>query len=113
MKCFIAIICLLTFTYCLRLPDPPRANDLEDHFGTNPGANLYGPVHPGAVGNRDLMRQGMNSGIPITPITNFHQEINPHDVVAGNFLNTAPDASKIIKPNLAGKKFLILKILTK
>jgi len=89
------------------LPAPPRANDLTDHFGSNPSANLYGPVPPVLGVGGDLMRQGMNSGIPLTPIKNFAQEVVPADVVAGNFLNTAPDASKIIKPNLAGKLIII------
>ena len=67
------------------LPRPPRANDLSDHYGTNPSANMYGPVSPILHGG-DLMRQGMLSGIPITPIKNFDQEVVPSEVVAGNFL---------------------------
>ncbi len=90
----------------MRLPDPPRANDLEDHFGSNPSSNLYGPVPP-AVKAGQLMRRGANEGIPITPITNFNQEISPPDVVAGNLTNTAPDASKIMKPKLAGNIIFI------
>ena len=85
---------------------PPRANDLSDHFGTNPSANSYGPPPPVLGVNGDLMRQGMLSGIPISPIKNFEQEINPSAVVAGDLLNTAPDASKIITPVLASKDFI-------
>lgn len=82
---------------------PPRANDLTDHFGTNPSSNNYGPRPPVLGVNGDLMRQGMLSGIPISPIKNFEQEINPKDVVAGDLLNTAPDASKIVNAHLASK----------
>ena len=109
MKCIIASILifniLTSYANCLHvsLPSPPRANDLSDHFGTNPSANLYGPLPPVLAGG-DLFRQGMNSGIPITPIKNFAQEVTPREVVAGQFLNTAPDASVILKPTLAGMK---------
>jgi hypothetical protein len=109
MKCiFIAIICLSAIVnsiiglHLTKLAGgPPRANDLSDHFGTNPSANAYGPVTSILGVKGDLMRQGMLSGIPITPITNLDLEINPKEVVAGDLLNTAPDASKIINPNIA------------
>jgi len=100
-----SILCLTilsNFAFAYKKQGPPRANDLSDHFGSNPSANQYGPVPPVVGGSHDLMRQGMLSGIPITPIKNFSQEVQPKEVVAGNFLNTAPDASLIIKPKLAG-----------
>jgi hypothetical protein len=82
----------------------PKALDLEDHFGTEPVQNLYGPqTRQGTV---DLMREGvypyMQEGI--TPITNFNQEIDPSQVVGGDFDNTAYDASKIIRPEMAVPK---------
>lgn len=112
MKYLIASVLIITILNGMalglkkeNLPRPPRANDLSDHYGTNPSANMYGPVSPILHGG-DLMRQGMLSGIPITPIKNFDQEVVPSEVVAGNFLNTAPDASKIMKPILAGILYL-------
>ncbi len=101
---FLTFVAFLSYILSLniRLPSPPRANDLTDHFGTNPSANKYGPRAP-IVPSGQLMRQGIHSGIPITPITNFEQQINPKQVVAGNLLNTAPDAKKIEKPDMAGK----------
>ena len=83
-----------------KLPSPPRANDLADHFGTNPSANVFGPRGP-VLGQGQLMRQGMNSGVPFKPITNFDLEIDPKLVVGGDLTNTAPDAEKIINPPLA------------
>ncbi len=93
---------LIVLTSAMKLPGPPRGNDLNDHFGSNPSANKYGPISP-VLKPGQLMRVGLHSGIPITPMTNFNQEINPKDVVAGDLLNTAPDALKIIKPHMAGK----------
>lgn len=109
MKFIVGLLCLAILTnlsFQIRLPDPPRANDLANHYGTNPSANVYGPVPP-TLQPGQLMRRGVTSGIPITPINNFNQEIDPKAVVSGDLLNTAPDASKIITPPLAEPKLKI------
>ena len=83
----------------------PKALDLSDHFGTEPVQNIYGPK-PDTI--QRLAREGVTSeATPITPINNFHQEISPPDVVSGDLLNTAYDASKIIKAPIAGITILI------
>lgn len=81
-------------------PLTPKASDLSDHFGTEPAAGIYGPK--GYVDQR-LAREGITGkDTPITPITNFNQEINPSQVVSGDLVNTSYDASRIIKPIMAG-----------
>jgi hypothetical protein len=91
------------------LPFPPTASDLTDHFGTEPSQNLYGPQ---AIPKLRLARTGVESGIDgvnpthITPIRNFHQAINPNEVVAGDLDNTSFDASRIITPEIASKYFI-------
>jgi hypothetical protein len=85
------------------LPSPPAANDLANHFGSEPNANLFGPQNRnlGAL----LPREGIIPGqpTPITMITNFNKEINPSQVVSGNLNNSAYDAGKIIKAEIASK----------
>ena len=49
-------------------------------------------------------RVGLNSGVPLMPIENFHQEIYPPSVASGNLTNTAPDATKIIRVPYASPK---------
>ena len=50
------------------------------------------------------MREGITGkDTPITPIQNFNKEINAGQVVSGELDNTSYDASKIIKPIMAGK----------
>jgi hypothetical protein len=85
------------------LPTTPKANDLSDHYGTEPNDNAYGPQSKPAVEfiPREGIKQG--AGTPVSVITNFNQEINPLNVVSGNLGNTSYDAGKIIKPKLAGK----------
>ena len=100
----LAIILISTqvLTIQLRgLPITPKAQDLTDHFGSEPVANIYGPKVT-VVGR--LAREGITGeDTPITPINNFNKEINPVSVVAGDLDNTSYDASKIIKPEIAGK----------
>jgi hypothetical protein len=83
------------------LPTTPKASDLSDHFGTEPGNNVFGPK---TAQVQRLMREGITSeATPVTPIGNFGKEINPTQVVAGELDNTAFDASKIVKPEYASK----------
>lgn len=105
---FSIFVLILTIIYTL--PSPPRANDLSDHFGTNPSANKYGPTQSFLPGGQ-LARRGVGPNTSITPITNFDFEINPYDVTSGDLDNASPEASKIIKPIYAGKikKKLILR----
>ena len=86
-------------------PATPKAADLSDHFGTEPAHGIYGPK---AHIEQRIMREGITGrDTPITPMTNFNKEINPSQVVSGELDNTSYDASKIIKPIIAGKLFLI------
>ena len=81
-------------------PLTPKASDLDNHFGTEPANGIYGPKPH--VEQR-LMREGITGkDTAITPIKNFNEEINPSQVVSGELVNTSYDASKIIKPLIAG-----------
>ena len=86
-------------------PGPtPKAADLGDHFGTEPVKNLYGPKPVAAPVN--LMREGVTGkDTPITPINNFYKEVTPTSVTSGGLDNTSYDASKIIRPIIAGNLF--------
>src|SRR5687767_12497797 len=111
MKVTFKHIAVLTFLYLSQavssikiakekaLPVTPKALDLLDHYGTEPVQNIYGPQH---VMMR-LAREGVpeGAGVPITPISNFGQEINPAEVVSGDLNNISFDASKIIKAPIA------------
>jgi hypothetical protein len=104
IKTLLAIV-LASFAMSGRLrgkPGPtPKAADLGDHFGTEPVKNLYGPKAPIIAPN--LMREGVTGkDTPITPINNFYKEVNPTSVTSGGLDNTSYDASKIIKPMIAG-----------
>ncbi len=105
---FILLLSVISITTTLKLNREfpwrtPKATDLQDHFGTEPVINLYGPKTDII---RPLAREGVTSeATPITPIRNFNQEIIPSQVVAGDLLNTSYDASKIIKAPLADPKF--------
>ena len=55
-----------------------------------------------------LMREGVTGkDTPISPINNFYQEIIPTTVSSGNLDNTSYDASKIIRPVIAGIVFIV------
>lgn len=119
IKTLLSIV-LASFALSARLrqnnvkPGPtPKASDLGDHFGTEPARNIYGPkltIVP------SLMREGITGkDTPITPITNFHEEINPLQVASGDLTNTAYNANKIIRPKVAGNfilNFLFIYLLT-
>ena len=83
-------------------PGPtPKAADLGDHFGTEAVKNIYGPK-PIAV-PVNLMREGVTGkDTPITPINNFYKEVTPTSVTSGGLDNTSYDASKIVRPLIAG-----------
>lgn len=85
-------------------PRTPKALDLDDHFGTEPVANNYGPQARAVVA--DLAREFDSVDGPrfSTPITNLAKEIRPNEHVAGDFTNTSYDASRIIKPEIANPK---------
>jgi hypothetical protein len=110
MKDIIKILAILLIVNCSLvvsvriLPVTPKAADLSDHFGSEPVKNVYGPHN---VGVARLVREGITGeATPITPIRNFSKEINPDNVVSGDLLNTSYDASKIIKPEIAGNFLL-------
>lgn len=107
MKMIIKTIALIIF--CSQVigkqirgfPPTPKAADLQDHFGTEPVKNIYGPNSRHITAH--LAREGVTGeGTPITAINNFSKEINPTQVVAGDLENTSYDASKIIKAPYAG-----------
>ncbi len=84
--------------------ETPKAKDLTDHFGTEPTRNLYGPHQ---LIYDTLPREGITGeSTPVSPIKNFNKEINAVNVVSGDLLNTAYDASKIITAPLAGNIYL-------
>ncbi len=89
----------------------PKANDLLDHFGTEPVADVYGPKE--GILSPGLAREGVvGPETPITPIRNLTQEINPYEVNSGDLDNTAFDASKIVRPELAAPKMDIRTTIT-
>lgn len=85
-------------------PRTPKALDLDDHFGTEPVANVYGPQARLAVA--DLAREFDSVDGPrfTTPITNLVKELKPEEHVSGDLTNTSFDASKIIRPEIAHPK---------
>ena len=89
-----------------RLPITPKATDLDNHYGTIPSENKYGPNTAERI---QLTREGLTTGenIKITPITNLEQEIKHNEVVSGNLDNTSYDASKIINAHLTKPKIEI------
>lgn len=111
LKLGLVAIFLGSFAFSARLRGPldkppatPKAADLSDHFGTEPAHGIYGPK---AHVEQRLMREGITGrDTPITPINNFNKEINPSQVVSGELDNTSYDASKIIKPVIAGNLFI-------
>lgn len=111
MKLIKALLFTAIFAYssCIQqsiLPMTPKAMDLENHFGTEPVADLYGPKP--LIGHQ-LARRGVEIGTAITPIRNFEREINPTQVVAGDLDNTAYDARRIVKAEYASNKFVYIR----
>lgn len=105
----ISVLLVLTAINCQGkdgrgFPRTPKALDLDDHFGTEAVQNLYGPQARAIV--PDIAREFDSVDGPkfTTPIKNFSKEINPSEVNNGDLLNTAYDASKIIKPEYAHAK---------
>ncbi len=78
----------------------PKASDISNHFGTDINFDKFGPKAPSV----NLRREGVAPGVPVTPITNFKAEINPKAVSSGDLDNTAFDASRIVKPEIASPK---------
>jgi len=84
----------------------PKAYDLDDHFGTEPASDLYGPPAHVATQQPSIAREYDSVDGPkyALPIKNFSSEIKPEDVVHGDLTNTAYDATKIIKVPYANPK---------
>ena len=78
----------------------PKASDLSNHYGTDINFDKFGPK----AQNVNLRREGVAPGMPVTPISNFNAEINPKAVTSGDLDNTAFDASRIVKPEIASPK---------
>ena len=84
-------------------PRTPKAMDLDDHFGTEPVANLYGPqarAVPVDIAREFDSVDGPRFSLPISNLN----ELKPEEHVAGDLTNTAYDASRIIRPEIAHPK---------
>lgn len=107
----LVILVLVAITMQKQGPTPrgflftPKAVDLEDHFGTIPAQNIYGP-HPNRI--LDIPREfdTVDGNRIITPISNLN-ELDIETVLHGDLNNTAYDASRIIKPEYAVPKVQI------
>ncbi len=109
------IIKLILFLYCFQIslqkhgydpkgmPFTPKALDLEDHFGTNPANNFYGPQSYLKI--MDIPREfdSVDGNHLITPISNL-DILNKDEIIHGDLNNTAYDASRIITPQYAVPK---------
>jgi hypothetical protein len=103
LKYTIALFIALSQFTSIAITTTPKADNLENHFGTEPVKDVYGPKVKVGI---NLRREGVKVGQPFTPILNYNQEINNKEVVNGDLTNASYDASKIISPNYASK-FLI------
>ena len=85
-------------------PATPKALDLDNHFGSEPVQNKYGPQahvnQPIDIAREYDTVDGIRS---TTPIRNLHT-LNPKEIIHGNLDNTAYDASLIITPEYASPK---------
>jgi hypothetical protein len=109
----LSTICLLLLTNInCQGKDPrgfirtPKAYDLDDHFGTEPASDFYGPGAHADTKEPSIAREYDSVDGPkySLPIKNFSQEIKQEDVVHGDLTNTAYDATKIIKVPYANPK---------
>ena len=104
----LVILAIVSITIQKQGPTPkgflftPKAIDLEDHFGTIPADNLYGP-HQNKI--LDIPREfdSVDGNRLITPISNLN-ELNVGTILHGDLNNTAYDASRIITPEYAVPK---------
>lgn len=102
LKITLALLIALSQFVSFASTSTPKADNLKNHFGTEPVKDVYGPkVNVGV----HLRREGVKPGQPFTPILNYNQEINNKEVVAGDLTNASYDASKIISPNLASNYY--------
>lgn len=84
------------------LPITPKANDLDNHYGTDKKDDIFGVHH-----TSDIAREGITGlSVGIKPITNL-AEIKENEVASGDLSNTAYDATKIITPETAEAKLKI------
>lgn len=95
------LIVVLSISAVTSKKSTPKADDLSNHYGTNVNSDKFGPHHQQFV---NLRREGVAPGVPVNPITNFHEEINPKAVTSGILDNTSFDANKIITPEIAAPK---------
>jgi hypothetical protein len=104
LVCFLILNFVLCYsiTNSKALPTTPKAGDLENHFGTKPGDNAFGPK--ANLKGLNLKRAGHKEGEPISPIENFNEEIVPKLISSGSLDNTSADASKIIKAPITNPK---------
>lgn len=104
LVCFLILNFVLCYsiTNSKALPTTPKANDLENHYGTKPGDNAFGPK--ANLKGLNLKRAGHKQGEPISPIENFNEEIVPKFISSGSLDNTSADASKIINAPITNPK---------
>ena len=105
LKFTIALFIALSQFISITISSTPNADNLANHFGTEPVKDIYGPKAKVGI---NLRREGVKPGEPFTPILNYNKEINNKEVVNGDLTNASYDASKIITPNLASKLFIFL-----
>jgi hypothetical protein len=93
-----------------QLPEPPKAANLRNHFGTKPSHKMFGPA--AFTKGMNIVRRGRLQGEDILPIENIDEEILPEELTSGTLDNTSRDATKIIRPEVANPKVHINTNLT-
>lgn len=99
----------LSLMFCMKvkssttgLPNTPKGDDLDNHYGTLPAGDKYGPK--ANLKGLNLKRAGHKDGEPISPIENFNDVIVPKFIKSGDLSNTSADATQIIDAPLATAK---------
>jgi hypothetical protein len=104
------LVLVLALTKHINLPSPPTADNLRNHFGTNPSSKMFGPA--AFTKGMNIVRRGRLVGEDILPIENIDEEILPEELTSGSLDNTSRDATKIIRPAHADPKVHINTNLT-
>lgn len=92
----------------------PNAMDLKNHFGETTGTNLYGTPHSYAdyvENNKEVFvpqfftkAKDVVNSLEFKPYPGYQNKLNPHHVKSGDFTNVAPNAEKVIDPEITGPK---------
>ena len=103
------LVLVLALTHT-QLPEPPKAANLRNHFGTKPSHKMFGPA--AFTKGMNIVRRGRLQGEDVLPIENIDEEILPEELTSGTLDNTSRDATKIIRPEVATPKVFINTNLT-